>query len=406
MTLKKPSVLITLLGSNPIVPVTVIKLFSDTPHVFILYTKANEPIFSRILQWKRNFQEKRDQRGKEQQILGIEVPPFDQGEILKELKMSLDPVFNHPQKPYVHFDSTGGTKPMLMATLFYLQRINADFVISYIRGKPWSLIITKVPSLETHEEEINLPFTVSEVISLHQDTKFDPTVPLKNEQRKVVDALIKLLSKQENDKRWLNFKSKQLRKAYKKKNRKVKPETELHGIEISFADIPELKQLIHPNNQKVRLADLTKQLQFRRIKKLVEWFDGFWLESRVADALSNLTRLGVIDDFKTNISSKDPEFELDMVFLVKNRVYVVSVSTVSDSKRGGKSELKKKIFEVMIRSTQIAGWKTYFGLVCLSDNKSALENEVRDYLVDRSVKVFGRKDLSNLEAEIQRWVKE
>ncbi|MCY3410070.1 MAG: DUF1887 family protein [Candidatus Heimdallarchaeota archaeon] len=393
-SMRSPDVLITLLGSNPLVPVTAIKFLStkDTKN-YILHTEGTSDIVLRIKKWGNDKYE----------IEGIELEPFNMGSIATNLQELLT---EKKLKGLIHLDTTGGTKPMLLGTFLSLQKIvneETELVTSYIINFPWELSVTNINDLSTTNFPISLKFSINEIISLHQNQyrlRNPRNIKVQSDLSKQIGLIV---SKSNSSIKWRRWKKNNLDQCFKN-NGKAKPKNELSKLQISFDDFSSLSNLIHPKTNNINLDDLTTLLKFKNTRHLVDWLNGFWLETYVASVFEEEPLKSIIDDVKVNVETQNPQFELDLIFLVKNQVYVLSISTTTDVHQGGKSTLKKKIFEVIIRSRQIAGWKSKFGLVCMSENPEELEKEVEDYLIDRNVKVFGVSDLANLRDNISKWV--
>jgi hypothetical protein len=295
----------------------------------------------------------------------------------------------------------------MLGTLSYLQQNIENpnsLLVSYIVDSPWELFLTNLSNQSTIKLPITSKFKINEIISLHQD-QYKSWNPWTNELKdEVAGEIALIMSDKQNAKIWDKWKkSTIIRKCYKGGNR-LKNEVEIRDASISFNQFNGLGMLLNDATKSLTIKALSDKLQFRRCGQLCDWFNGFWLETYVGMQFYLDPLRSLIDDVKVNIRTINPEFELDVMVLVQNRLYVISISTTTDSYKGGKSALKKKLFEVIIRSRQIGGWKTNFGLVCLSDNPETLSKEVDDYLVDRKVQIFGRSDLLDLGDKMKEWM--
>jgi len=63
-----------------------------------------------------------------------------------------------------------------------------------------------------------------------------------------------------------------------------------------------------------------------------------------------------------------------------------------------------KLFEAHLRARQIGGDEARTALVCLSSAPDILEQELQGGL-DKHIRVFGLKDLSNLGECLEQWIK-
>ncbi len=399
MIMDKPDILITLLGSNPLVPVTSIKLLTKrNTQVFIILSRNTIDILNKIERWREKYFNNIE-------LNRVIIDPYDPQLILDKLEEKLPSASFNGR---IQIDTTGGTKQMLLGTLNYFNKNfpkEYDIVASYMVDSPWEIIETNLNTYTSQKVKISVNFSIQEIISLHQD-RFDVKRPkIASLQYQVATELARIVSTKNGMDTFSRWKNNNIRRKCFRKNGRVKNNKELSEKKVSFKLIPTLDIILGDEASiEYSIDELRDILHFKNCKRVCNWFNGFWLETYVA-SLFNISPLNsIIDDININIQIFNPDFELDLVVLVKNRMYVISVSTTSDTYKGGKRDLKKKMFEVIIRSRQIGGWKTFFGLVCLSDNPDELSKEDDDYLIDRSVKVFGRKDLPDLGEKFKKWM--
>jgi hypothetical protein len=108
--------------------------------------------------------------------------------------------------------------------------------------------------------------------------------------------------------------------------------------------------------------------------------------------------------FSSTPHETDPEF--DVMALRGYQLYCLSCTTKDPEKRGGRNELKQKLFEIALRARQLGGDEACAGLICFEQNPDGIEQEVRQILgVEGRIKVFGRKHLSSLSAHLETWIR-
>ncbi|MDH5403738.1 MAG: DUF1887 family CARF protein, partial [Candidatus Heimdallarchaeota archaeon] len=390
-----------LLGSNPIVPVTSIKYYvRSTTKIYILLSKDMQFILNRIKSWKQKYFNNLKGLVWEEIIVDPYNPTIIRERLTNQIKTK-------DLEGNIVLDVTGGTKQMTLAVFMYLQNFNINgnkIWLSYIVNQPWKMIVSDIDSLQTYHYPVAEKFSLKEVIHLHQDKVNFGKLPKATLLINLSHVICQNIVQDRGNKTWNNWKNKNIHDCFNGRN--TKGERELEKIHLDFSKFPDIVQQLSDDKKRAtfEINDLKGILSFNSNKKVVDWFNGFWLETYTFSLFKN-TKLGsLVDDIKVNVHVFDPEFELDVVILVKNRIYVISISTGFGKGNLGKADLKKKIFEVIIRSRQIGGWKAYYGLISLTDRPEELEKEVEDYLVDRSVKVFGRRDLIDLEEKIINWI--
>jgi len=102
-------------------------------------------------------------------------------------------------------------------------------------------------------------------------------------------------------------------------------------------------------------------------------------------------------------SEFDPEF--DIVTLRGYQLFCISCTIKNPNKRGGRNELKQKLFEVVVRARQLGGDEACVALVCFVDDPENLEDEIQHSIgPDSRVKVFGKKHMANLAGHFAKWI--
>ncbi|MEM1043985.1 MAG: hypothetical protein AAGI91_15325 [Bacteroidota bacterium] len=149
---------------------------------------------------------------------------------------------------------------------------------------------------------------------------------------------------------------------------------------------------------------------------LLRWLRGSWLESLALDALvraeDDLGLHGVawsvesrpdIQALRTDDGTDDyDKFELDVMALRGYQLFAVSCTTSQ-----GKSDVKKKLFEVLHRARQIGGDEARAAVVSAVRNPAAVQNELyATYGLGPQVRVFGLHDLPHLGTKLPEWIRD
>jgi hypothetical protein len=163
----------------------------------------------------------------------------------------------------------------------------------------------------------------------------------------------------------------------------------------------------HPDVKYRSIAEMAEKTD-QKIKHIVKWLDGMWLEHYVlAQVLAVKDECG-INDYALGLESNifepvDPRqdtFQSDVIAMRGHRLFYLSVTTDR-----AKSTNKNKLFEAYHRAQQLGGEHAEAGMVTFFENPDRLVNELRDER-HAHVRVFGPQHLISQEifqAELKRW---
>lgn len=154
------------------------------------------------------------------------------------------------------------------------------------------------------------------------------------------------------------------------------------------------------------LAELAPRNGFSDSLQLADWLAGQWLEhytfaqieACAEDARLNPKGLALNLEVK-NMGGR--KFESDVLALRGYQLFYFSCYSGSDFQRA-----KLKLFEAVVRATQLGGDEALIALVsCIdSDKVDDLRRQVEsDWAVTGRIQVYGRKDLSRLSGKLQNW---
>ena len=144
------------------------------------------------------------------------------------------------------------------------------------------------------------------------------------------------------------------------------------------------------------------QGQIRKLKHLVAYLDGKWIEYwTLAAFLANkkkhkLQSLGVSLETQARLT-----FEFDVAAMQGYQLYAVSCTRSDD-----KGLCKSKLFEAFTHATQIGGDEARVGLVCTYSNAGILQKQVAEVwrTCNNRMRVFGPSDLSKLPEKFAEWL--
>jgi hypothetical protein len=210
-------------------------------------------------------------------------------------------------------------------------------------------------------------------------------------------------------------------KQYRRPDNPSKPrsKTELNSLSLPYPTHPSLSKLVASFKEKsgqggesLNIGEAREKFGFADPVMFCKWLEGTWLEGLVLQSLIELSSVFSLHDTfmslkiaASNASDSDVDFELDVAAMRGYQLFAFSCGVYSDTQTGGKAELKKKLFEAYTRAQQIGGDETCVALVCCADDSDGLKRQVvRDIHIADRVKVFGRTNLLNLTASIQRWI--
>lgn len=144
-------------------------------------------------------------------------------------------------------------------------------------------------------------------------------------------------------------------------------------------------------------------LGFRGIADLVKFLDGDWVEHWVLQCFNEVKAKTGIGDIATTLkTTKDPyDFEFDVAALQGYQLYAVSCTRSSD-----RHLCKSKLFEAVVRATQLGGDEAKVALVCCDRNAQQLQKQVVEaWRAKREhVRVFGPCELPVLTSHFESWL--
>jgi hypothetical protein len=152
---------------------------------------------------------------------------------------------------------------------------------------------------------------------------------------------------------------------------------------------------------------------FKKTGELINWLEGQWLESYVLALLERIAQryprllndYGM--DFRIDLNFKMGkeklrfDFQVDAAAMRGYQLHFISCYTGHH-----KQSSKYKLFEAFVRARQIGGDEAGAALICMSQAPKSIEYDLAQVLQAQGrIKVFGRRELQNLEEHLTDWFK-
>lgn len=147
-----------------------------------------------------------------------------------------------------------------------------------------------------------------------------------------------------------------------------------------------------------------KNRDFRDSIEVARWLDGLWLEHYTFSQVESCRAQADINPngLAINLSAENREgreFEADVLALRGYQLFYFSCYAGSDFKAA-----KLKLFEAMLRASQLGGDEAKFALVGCVDQQADLRRQVEaNWQKSGQVEVFGRDSLPKLSDKLTEW---
>jgi hypothetical protein len=160
------------------------------------------------------------------------------------------------------------------------------------------------------------------------------------------------------------------------------------------------------NADNKKLNELAQINGFGDAAGLAQWLDGQWLEHHTYAQVKECSSYAQInpEGVALNLSTKTKDgrlVEMDVVTLRGYQLFNISCYSGSDFKVA-----KLKLFEAMVRATQLGGDEARVALVSCIDTERVddLRRQAEsDWARSEQIMVYGRGDLDKLSAKLQNW---
>jgi hypothetical protein len=147
-----------------------------------------------------------------------------------------------------------------------------------------------------------------------------------------------------------------------------------------------------------------KNRDFRDSIEVARWLDGLWLEHYTFSQIESCRAQAKINQngLAINLSAENREgreFEADVLAIRGYQLFYFSCFSGSDFKTA-----KLKLFEAMLRASQLGGDEAKFALVSCVDQQADLRRQVEaNWQKSGQVEVFGRDSLPKLSDKLKEW---
>ena len=402
--LPKSEHLILLVGSNPLPNAVAGSLLtSENATITMLHSRGSHPIAQNLKLWT-------ERRKTTVSIFLKEVDESDPVPIAERVKEALGEV----QSNSVGLHYTGGTKTMgvhayrAVEQWAHRQPSRPKTHFSYLNARTLEMVIDPNSRIYIGDVKISL----AHLLDLHGWNMNQPSeLPI---LRETAQALVKL---HVNDpEQWVNWKRTELYAKCKDNSRKWKSSSDLNPLTLSLPSSNKLADVKTAFKDELRQAEGSLCLKaaaatcgYEKTKEFCEWLDGKWLESALLAVLrEDLVNPLNLHDVMMNVEPVIGEtgFEFDVVAMRGYQLFAFSCGTARGG--GAKSELKRKLFEAVIRARQMGGDEACVALVCCHQDPAILQAETRNLFLDpddERIKVFGQPHLTHLKKHIEEWIK-
>ncbi len=141
---------------------------------------------------------------------------------------------------------------------------------------------------------------------------------------------------------------------------------------------------------------------FNNWGQLKNFLQGKWLESHVVNLIRKNQGYLNVNDYGWGFETRGLYFEGDVIAIRGYQCHFISCYSAAK-----KNACKLKLTEVFVRASQIGGDEARVALMCMSEDPLSVQIEVESLFQAKGrIRVFGRKDLENLEEKLIEWFNE
>ena len=410
--------LVLLVGSNPLPNAVAGSLLAKkTSTITLLYSDGSIRVAQRLRKWLSN------KLGSEIRLESIRVGESDPASIRSGVKDALGTA----QNGSVGLHYTGGTKTMGVHAYRAIeqwaksQKSEPATHFSYLNARTLEVIIdpndpdSGDPACKQYVGN-DVKISLAELLQLHAWSSLKNSPSDKPVLPDTAQALLALHSTRDGRSKWTTWKEKELDRLCRddRDRSKWKAQTALSSITLQLpTHLKEVTAAINrelSTNEKLCLGPAAEECDYGKYTdKFCNWLDGEWLESALLKALNDLRTELKLYDVKMNVTPQilaGTHFQFDVIAIRGYQLFAFSCSTANDNS-GDRARLKQKLFEAVIRARQMGGDEACVALVCCSEDPESLQKETRNIFLDiddERIKVFGRRDLKDLQGNIKRWI--
>ncbi|MFC1466957.1 MAG: Card1-like endonuclease domain-containing protein [Candidatus Brachytrichaceae bacterium NZ_4S206] len=317
---------------------------------------------------------------------------------------------------------TGGTKAMAVhayhAVADWACEHDKSFVASYLDARRQELVIDDQRDPVTRYIGDALQLTLQEMLDLHGwSPKHEPrTTPLLPETARAIaracaeDQHIHIYQRWKEDILYACCKKNDSSEKWRSKGQLKQTLLPWPAGGSLDAVTQSLKRELDQDGDHLDIGAAARRLDLSEPEDFCKWLDGLWLEHYVLDELSRLSQPEAKPNpgqiFQgINVQTGQVELELDVATLVGYQLFAFSCGTVVGKE--AKSQLKLKLFEVLLRARQLGGDQARIALVSLYDDPVGLQAEARQQIDPENqaqIRVFGHRHLTDLAKHLEDWI--
>jgi hypothetical protein len=345
--------LVLLIGGNNIANYALIDYFKKSNEyrydkVSLVYTTQTKNAALAIKELSENAE-----------FIDIDLGEF--GRNVQVIKEKVSKILKNFDVSFIHFNYTGGTKPMSLGTFLAVDKLKCEKLYSDISPDSSKLTFLngeEYPKKGSIADGVNL-----DIFSLYKLHGIELISMQKNVSRYYNDELIKILYEKS-----IKFKEEEsFWKIWDDKYKKLKKQNWRDTLDEKFFEVDEFN-----------------------LKDFQNFIKGRWLEEYVFDVLKDED----FNDIAWNVEGriKEREFELDLVIVKGHKSYVISCTTASHLRM-----VKTKAFEASIRAEQIGGIRaTPISISLLNDEElEKIYDDVKNYVGKSKFHFIGRNIVGN-----------
>jgi hypothetical protein len=309
---------------------------------------------------------------------------------------------------------TGGTKAMSVHTYQVIDKMHPKAIFTYLDAR--TLQMRRDDQVNPQPAKFATKPTVADLFTLH-DIKLQRPIPTEAPNPIFPDlekALVQAHANKAGATAYDQWCKEYLRDP--QTNKLVEKNTQFRQRPLPFPTATVLEPVANAMRivleesgagfePEVVVARVKAKTSIQKIKHLVEYLDGKWLEQwTLAAFLANQTK-GNLHSFATSLETHQEEarlqFEFDVAAMQGYQLYAVSCT-----RDASKTLCKSKLFEAFIRASQLGGDEARVGLVCAYDQPAALQSQVAEgHRVSKNrMRVFGAGELEKLPEHFAQWL--
>ena len=306
---------------------------------------------------------------------------------------------------------TGGTKAMAVHAYRAVIDANPDAVFSYLDARKLEMVIDR-PCSDSKRFSVNLSVkpTIEELLSLHGYSL--RKIEDKPEHVELSQVIRTIPAKEYR--KWCN--------GNLRNGGNLCKSSELKKVELPAGGLFDILQPFWGDSKNLKELNAIWGRSPGDIEKTAKWLDGVWLEDYVLDSILQIKDQANVHQVAKSIeplkNGSKRDFEFDVAAMRGYQLFALSCTTGSR-----KAELKRKLFELLIRASQMGGDEARAALVCCappqkaplgSDNNTIqyhtnncpekiLQEVEESWDVKGKIKIFGEEHLENLQENLLQW---